>query len=317
MAIQRIHRRPRRLAIAAYSTVLGLWSALGHTATPAQGTIYLSMLSGPLHRINYEYDGGSTLVVTSAQLVATLPRGGGVRVGPDSRVYVVGTGNVSRVNVDSGAFTSVSATNNSNTLSFDPDGTKLWAGWKAAPLASVPIAPLVNGTTHSVSGDDNFATAVAFTPANGAFYTTGGEFESGNFGRIDMTSFSTQRMLSNVHATGAVYDAFSGHLIVAGLGRAKQIDPANPATVLSSRDDSPGGENYLVLQADGRGHLFGTRFGPSARLLMIDYSASGLIGGAGSVIVSVEIPGISAGLSGEAAVDAESIFRNGFEGTDP
>jgi hypothetical protein len=313
MPIQKCTRIPGISRVALCSILFGLGAGMAQAATPAQGRIYLSMLSGSLQRIDYQYDGGSSLIVSAPNLITTLSGGGGVRLGADDQVYVVSIGNVSRVNPDNGTVTSVSATNNANTVSFDPDGLTLWAGWKDTPLASVPISPLASGTTHVVSGDDNVASTVVFTPAHGTFYTTGGELESGNFGRIDMDTFVTQRLLGNAHATGAIYDPFSGHLIVTGLGRAKQIAPANPASVLSSRDDSASGENYLVLQPDGRGHLFGTRFGPAARLVMIDYSASGLIGGAGSVMLSVPIPGIDAGLSGEAAVDANSIFKSGFE----
>ena len=230
-------------------------------------------------------------------------------------VDAVSVGSVHRIDPDRGTVTTVSAMNNANTVSFDPAGA-LWAGWKDTPLASVPTSPLAACMTHVVSGDDVVATMVAFTPANGAFYTTGGELESGNFGRINMATFTTQRLLAAANATGAVFDPFSGHLIVAGLGRAKQIAPGNPTVVLSSRDDSASGEIYLVLQADGRGHLFGTRFGPQARLVLIDYSATGLVGAASSVIVSVPIPGIT-NLLGEAGVDANSIFKDGFEAPPP
>jgi len=278
--------------------------------------VYLTQLSGAVYRVDYHYDGGTALTVSTPRLLVTVPSGAGTRVGPDGFVYVVSVGNVHRIDPDRGTVTSVSAMNNANTVSFDPAGGVLWAGWKDTPLASVPTSPLAAGTTHVVSGDDVVATMVAFTPANGAFYTTGGELESGNFGRINMATFTTQRLLSAANATGAVFDAFSGHLIVAGLGRARQIAPGNPTIVLSSRDDSGSGENYLVLQADGRGHLLGTRFGPQARLVLIDYSASGLIGAANSVIVSVPIPGIT-NLSGEAGVDANSIFKDGFEAAPP
>ena len=313
MPHRKYHYILKPICLSALLAIGGLSRLDVSAATPAQGSIYLSVTSGPLYRIIYQYDGVGSLTVSTPQLVASLPFGGGVRVGPDNFVYVVAVGNVYRVDPDNGTFSSVSAMNNANTVSFDPTGGLLWAGWKDTPLSSVPTNPLANGTTHAVSGDDSVATTVAFTPANGAFYTTGGELESGNFGRINMSTFTTQRLLGNAQATGAIYDSFSGHLIVAGLGRAKQIAPANPSVVLSSRDDSGGsGENYLVLQADGRGHLFGTRFGPAARLVMIDYSASGLIGAVDTVMLSVPMPGISS-LSGEAAVDVHSIFNNGFE----
>jgi hypothetical protein len=285
-------------------------------ATPARGRLYLSVLSGPLYRLDYHYDGAESLTLSVPQLLATLPRGGGVRMGSDGYVYVVGAGGVHRVDPGDGSFISVSALNNANTVSFDPDGTRLWAGWKDTALSSVPIDPLADGTPHAISGDDSIATAVAFTPDHGVFYTTGGEFESGNFGRINLTTFVTQRLHGNAQATGAIHDAFSGDLIVAGLGQAKQIAPGNPSTFKSSRDDNASGENYLNLQPDGHGHLFGTRSGAEARLVMVDYSVSGLIGAAGTVMLSVPIAGIS-NLSGEVAVDIHALFNDGFEGFAP
>jgi len=297
---------------AAVLAIAALPFAATDAATPARGTLYLSTLAGPLYRVGYVYDGAASLVLSTPQQVASLPNGGGVRVGPDQSIYVVGQGHVHRVDPRAGTFVSANAGNNANTVSFDPDGSRLWAGWKDTPLASVPIAPLSAGTTHLVSGDDAVATMVAFTPSHGAFYTTGGELENGNFGRIDMIGFVTQRTQTAAFATGVVYDSFSGHLIVAGVGRARQIAPGNPAVVLSSREDSPAGDNYLVLQADGRGHLFGTRTGGSAQLVMIDYSASGLIGAVDTVRLSVPIPSL-VGLSGEAGVDRHAIFMDDFE----
>jgi hypothetical protein len=306
---------PMRLFLYAMS-ILGSWHPTeSNAATPTQGIVYLSALAGPgsLYRVDFQYDGASSLTVSTPQRLATLLQvGGGLRLGPDHFVYVVGGGEVYRVDPDNGAYTHVNSGNNANIGSFDPSGNLLWAGWQNSTLSSVPIDPLATGSPHAMSGDDSIVTTVAFSPANGVFYTTGADFDSGNFGRVDMTTFVTQRLLSNARATGVIYDGFSGHLIVAGVGRAKQIAPANPSVVLSSRDDSVAGENYLMLQADGRGHLFGTRFGPAARLVMIDYSASGLIGAADTVMLSVPLPGLT-GLSGEAAVDPNSIFKNGFE----
>jgi hypothetical protein len=309
-------RQASCLAQLAMMLMLNAASADLIAATPAGGRLYLSVLSGPLYRLDYRYDGADSLTLSVPQLLATLPRGGGVRMGSDGYVYVVGAGGVHRVDPGNGSFTSVSAMNNANTVSFDPGGALLWAGWKDTAVSSVPIDPLADGTPHAVSGDDSIATAVAFTPDHGVFYTTGGEFESGNFGRIDLATFVTLRLHSDAQATGAIHDTFSGDLIVAGLGQAKQIAPGNPSAIKASRNDSAGGENYLNLQADGRGHLFGTRSGAEARLVMIDYSASGLIDAADTVMLSIPIAGIS-NLSGEVAVDIHVLFNDGFEGFVP
>ena len=66
----------------------------------------------------------------------------------------------------------------------------------------------------------------------------------------------------------------------------------------------------LMLRPDGRGHLFGTRWGGSGDgLVLVDYSATGLIGDPSTILVSTPLVN---GLSGGVAVDT-SILADGFE----
>ena len=285
-----------------------------HAGAPAHGSVYLSNLDGPVYLLAYAYDGSGHLDVSPVHIVATVPRGGGMRRKNRDLVYVVGAGIVSAVNLADETVSSVSANNNANTATLSPDGNTLWVGWKDTVPASVPLQPFGVGIPHPVTGDDSVATMIAFTPAHGTFYTTGGEFaaESGNMGHIDLGTFITSRSLSDVHATGINYDPFSGSLIIAGVGRATQIDPGNPTSVISSRDDSIAGENYLVLEPDGLGHLIGTRFGSEPRLVFIDYSESGMIGSGSSIIISAPLPN-SANLSGGPTLEPDVIFRSRFE----
>jgi hypothetical protein len=140
------------------------------------------------------------------------------------------------------------------------------------------------------------------------FYSNGGT-AGGNFGTIDMTTFMTTRVLAATFADTVHYDRFSRSLILAGTGHAIQVDPSAQATPISTRDDTGIGEDYLMLRPDGRGHLFGTRYGGGDRLVLVDYSATGLIGDPSSIIVSVVLVD---GLSGGVAVDT-SILADGFE----
>jgi hypothetical protein len=301
--------------LACLCALLSLIDACVHpaaAATPATGRLYLSTIPGPVYRVDYHYDGALALTLTEPELIATLPRGGGATLGPDARVYVASAGTVHRIDPDTGLVASVGAMNNGNTVTFDPARDVLWTGWKDTPISSMPWRPLGNGTPHVVVGDDAALTSIAFTPADGVFYGSGGESENGNFGRVDLETFTSQRLIAATWATGLVYDEFSGDLIAAGVGRATQIAPDDPSVVVSSRDDSIGGENYLWLAADGRGHLFGTRTGAAARLVMIDYSGSGRIGALDTVMLSVPLPALGS-LSGAAALDIVALFRDGFE----
>jgi hypothetical protein len=279
--------------------------------SPAKGTAYIGAAFGThnVYKVKYDYDGIGSMTAT-ATILTTLPTAADALIVPDGDIIVAGQGpNVYKVNSTTGAFATVSASNNGNTVSLDPSGTSVWIGWADTSPSQVPLDPFANGTPHSVDGDDGSVTSLAFTPHDGVYYSNGGE-SVGNFGRIDLTTFTTTRLMAATFAATVHYDRFSSSLIMAGIGHAIQVDPADPTTPLSTRDDSALGEDYLMLRPDGRGHLFGTRWGGGGdRLVLVDYSASGLIGDPSSIVVSAALVD---GLSGGVAVDT-SILANGFD----
>ena len=288
--------------------ILSIQPAQGGTAS--KGTVYIGAAFGihNVYKVNYDYDGVASMTAT-ATVLTTLPTAADAMIVPGGDIIVAGQGpNVYKVTPGTGAFTTVSAGNNGNTASLDPAGTSVWIGWSDTSPSQVPLFPFSNGTPHSVSGDDSAITTLAFTPNDGVFYSTGGT-GTGNFGRIDLTTFTTTRLMTSTFADTVHYDRYSRSLIVVGSGHAIQVDPADPTTALSTRDDSGLGEDYLMLRPDGRGHLFGARFGGGDRLVLVDYSATGLIGDPSSIIVSAPLPN---GLSGGVAVDT-SILADGFE----
>ena len=302
-----------------HSKLLLLASMVGSSAiagTPSSGSVYIGAAFGTrnLYKVNYQYDGVGTMTATTS-ILTTLPTAADAAIVSGGDIVVAGQGpNVYKVNSVDGSHTTVSSSNNGNTVSLDPGGASVWIGWSDAIPSQVPLKPFANGTTHVVGGDDHVITQLAFTPNDGVFYSTGGT-GTGDFGRIDMSTFTTTRLLAATNASGVIYDAFSRSLILVALGHATQRDPANPTVALSTRDDSGVGENYLLLRPDGVGHLFGSRFGGSGgnpaggRLVLIDYSATGLIGDASTILVSAPIVD---GLSGGVAVDT-AIFADGFE----
>lgn len=292
-------------AILASATV-----APAHAGSATQGTAYIGAAFGThnVYKIHYDYDGVGAMSAT-ATILATLPTAADALIVPGGDLVVAGQGsNVYKVNTLSGMYTTVSANNNGNTISLDPSGASVWIGWADTSPSRVPLNPFANGTPHSVGGDDGTITTLAFTPNNGVFYSNGAT-GNGNFGRIDMATFTTIRLLSATFADTVHYDPYSRSLILAGFGHAIQFDPNDPTTPLGTRDDTGLGENYLMLRPDGRGHLFGTRFGGGDRLVLVDYSATGLIGDPSTIIVSVPLVD---GLSGGVAVDT-SILSDGFE----
>lgn len=303
--------RHRARGLAAFAAIL-LLSTGADAGPPISGAVYVSDLGGPLYRVRYTYDGEHPPVLGAPERVATLPRGGGARGLRDGRVAVVGAGIFSVYDPRDGSVATVGTMTNANALQVSPDGSRMWTGWKDTVLSDVPLAPLAPGTPRALTGDDLVATMLAFTPNDGVFYTTGGEFAEGNFGRIDLAAFATTRIATGVFATGVVYDRYSDTLITAGVGRATQRAPSAPAVVLSNRDDTATGENYLILEPTGDGIAFGTRYGSEFRLVFIDYAAEGRIGAPSTRFYSLPVPGIT-NSSGGLALDLDLMHWNGFE----
>lgn len=289
------------------------------TAPPSRGTAstlgvaYVASYSQRnIYRVEYTYSDAHELIIDNTALVAHVAGeiSYGLAVAPDHRLISAGGGSVQRISPGSGVVEGVLPNNNANTVTIDPLGSFAWAGWKDTPIASVPLHPFSNGTTHSVSGDDSVVTEVAFTPNDGVFYTTGGEDRNGNVGRIDFSTFKTTRWFSNLEATGIKYDTFSGTVIFAAFGHARQFDPAGGAALLSDRDDTVYGDQYIDVSPDDQGHLLATWSTPTAStLVLIDYSASRRIGDITTRHVSAVIP-ISSSI---IVVSDKSLFADGFQ----
>ena len=286
---------------------LGLTAApIAHSATPTSGKVYLACAFGThfVYAVDYAFD-GTTLTVGAPTTITTLPTAADVLVAPDGDLIVGGQGVfcggcIYKVNVATGTVESRNAGNNNNALSIDPSGTLVYAGWVSTGPSEVPIAPFSDGVVRAVTGDNDTVTTIAFTPANGVFYAIGAG-GAGDFGQVALgTSYVTTRTLINVPATSLHYDPYSATLISSGGGMCIQIDPANPGAILSSRNDAPG-ENYIELEPDGKGHLIGNRHTATGGLVIIDYSASGLIGDPTTVISAAVLPTIT-GLSGGVAL---------------
>ena len=87
---------------------------------------------------------------------------------------------------------------------------------------------------------------LAFTRADGAFHTTGGEIEYGNVRRIDMASFHATRVFSGMEATGTI-TIRQRDADLSAFGKAHQIHPGSPSVIVAGRDDTAAGENYVTL----------------------------------------------------------------------
>src|SRR5262249_12330282 len=110
----------------------------------------------------------------------------------------------------------------------------------------------------------------------------------GNFGTINLQTFTTTRIFSDLPAArGIMYDPFTSDLILVGLSDVTQIDPKT-MSIVSTRDVSSLGLSRLDQgSADGQGHLF--LADNSGKLLFIDYSQTGKVDTSNDVVIAQDL----------------------------
>ena len=141
----------------------------------------------------------------------------------------------------------------------------------------MPLNPFSAGILHPISGDDTVISALAFDKAGTAYYTNGGGGGYGNFGIVDLSTFTTKRYFTNLPAShGIIYDPLTGDLIIVGSSHVTQIDPTTMKVVSDREFSSMGIWSLDQGSVDGKGHLYVADNG--GRLLFVDYSKTGLIG---------------------------------------
>ena len=210
-------------------------------------------------------------------LIANLPGADGIVFAPDGKLIVGGgsTGLVFEVDPVSGAVQSVkSGVAGAYHVSVDPNGKRAWTAGVPGALAAVPLDPFADGTARPLTGDDPSVTSVGFALGK-AFYTSSDPNGGGSFGRIDLTTMHTQRLLADLRgAHGITFDSSAASLFLFGSFSILQIDSGSPTVISSQR-------NFLGLRfdqgtVDGRGHLFAADNG--GKLVFVDYSATRRIG---------------------------------------
>jgi hypothetical protein len=164
-----------------------------------------------------------------------------------------------------------------------PNGT-IWSSGLGTSFPSDLVSygtMLSPGTPHPIiAGPDRQIAQIAWptTDSSMAFYTTGGVAGFGNFGRIDLNTFTTERLLTNLPAArGMVFDPRTGKLILVGSGHVTQIDPSKPTEIFSDLNLSGMGfHQFDQLAVDGHGHVFiADNFG---HLVFLDISVSRAVG---------------------------------------
>jgi hypothetical protein len=274
-------------------------AAESRAATPVSGRFYWTTF-GSTNTYGYgSFNWNGTTLTASTTPLGTLPSlsvDGSLKVGADGNIYSGRAGSLTQINPVTGVRRTFSSGVNNNVTSIDPAGTTVWVGWKDTPLASFATGSAFGpGTPRALNGSDTVATALAWLPDGTVWYTTGGENVLGNVGRINLTTFTTTRVLTNVSATSMVYDPFTGHLFTAGINGIAQINPATNAVVSTWANPLGTGQRIQNLDVTGQGHL--VALDSSGLLRLWDFSSgSKLIGQQDTLKVSAGVQVTDAGM---------------------
>lgn len=285
----------QRISVLTLSAIaLGLVAPRHARADLFDGTLYFtsyynaSVSQNPagVHSRSVSYDGAGTLTLGSTvDLVTFAPKVGadGIVFTSDGYLAVGGEGNLvhkvdpNRINT----FTNVAA---GNTQAFHmmvaPDGTIYSSGIPGTP-ASYRSDLAGGGTAHPLTGDDRTIDTIAWSDPQHAFYTSSGAAGTGDFGVIDLNTFHTTRIFSNLPAAhGMVFDPYTGDLVLFGAKHVTQIDPLTHSIV---SDLNLGGPGYPFGTAgfdqgatDGLGHFFVAN--NSGYMLFLDITNSRSVG---------------------------------------
>lgn len=263
-----------------FAVVLALFiGAIGSAqAEVVEGSIVFTRYKGTpnIQRVNYRFDGAS-LVVGGVVPIATTEGANGIIALPDGEFLVGGQADlVHKVRPDGDVTSFEAGGTAAHHLTLDPSGSKAWAGGAPGPPAEIPLAPFGVGLLRPLQGDDIDITQIIFDDRGRAFYTSGAFDGWGNFGRIDLASFRTTRLISGLEAAhGITFDPYSGDLILFGGNMIAQIDPDAPTVVKSTAYYSLDSQ-FDVGRTDGKGHLFATR--NDGYLVFVDYDSTRLVG---------------------------------------
>ena len=245
---------------------------------PTSGELFYSTFGGidGLHKVDYDFDGVTFNLGTIINLSNIANIGAdGLLFAPDGALIVGGgsSGVNSRIELDTGVLTE--SFPGGAHVALDPSGLIVWSGaGQPGDLAETPLNPFGNGIRHSLNGDDLAITQIVFDANGHSYYSSSGAGGFGNFGFIDLNTFTTTRLLSNLPAAhGMAYDPFTGDLMLFGDSHITQFDPTTNAVISDRQFTSV---NFDQGAVDGRGRLFVAS--NTGDLLFMDYSLSGRIG---------------------------------------
>jgi uncharacterized repeat protein (TIGR01451 family) len=262
---------------------LGILLPAARAGTPTSGLLYYTRYQSPadVNKVNYYYDGTTNFVFSNAVVIVDLNGADGLTVAADGSLIVgaCGSGTISKVNPLTGSYVTVPSGGGACHLALDPNRQRAWAGFTysgSSALSEIPLVPSFgNGIAHPVTGDDTSAGTLAWDAGGYTYYTVSSPGGNGNFGVINMTNFTTHRLLTGVPAAhGMAYDPFSGTFLLFGSTHVSQVlaTPSN-ATVIGDLTFPVSALDQGTV--DARGHILVADNG--GNIVFIDYSGSGYL----------------------------------------
>ena len=280
-----MRRRAAGLAVVAAALVALIAAPVRAVAAAAPATpqLYYTTNYPPQLKVASYRAAGDEIQVGTPRLVTKLPAADGLAYLADGTFLVGGskTGNVYKVNPDTGAYTTQpSGIPTAFHVTVAPDGSTAWTAGLPGQLASVPLKPFGPGHAANLKGDDQAVTTIGFSPA-GTFYTSSTSYGSGSFGTVNLTSLVTKRTLADQRgAHGFTYDAFTKDVFLVGSYLIVQIDPTHPDAVVSERVFPSMSFDQAI--SDGQGHLLAAS--NSGDVVLVDFSATSQVGSKSTVV---------------------------------
>ncbi|MBV9124869.1 MAG: Ig-like domain repeat protein, partial [Planctomycetes bacterium] len=247
----------------------------GPAAPTSQVELFFTTFNGTVDKVAISSNETSLTLGTPITIDGSVPADGLIFL-PNGDLLTANNA-ITEINPKTGAVVATVNGQGAEHLALDPSGTKVWTSPQPGSLVEVLLNPLQDGIVHTLTGDDTAVTHLAFDPAGNAYYVSSGGGGFGSFGLIDLTTFTTRRIYSNLPAAhGLSFDPFTGDLIMVGSRQITQIDPRT-LQIVSTLDLSSRGVGPIDQGAeDGQGHLYAAA--NSGQLVFIDYSATGLVG---------------------------------------
>ncbi|HMF79200.1 MAG TPA: hypothetical protein VK604_26305 [Bryobacteraceae bacterium] len=290
------------MRIAVNSFLLTYFMAAGFAATAQAATIpffYTTASSPDVFSASYN---ATTNGITGTTAIATSQQGAdGVLAGPNSTLFFTGEGGngVYQIPQAGGAPLGFSSgTTPSYLLAMNQNNPNtVFTFNNAGSVATLPVngGVLQSGTAHTITGPVTNVSNLVWSAGNTAYYVTGQPGATGSLGVFNTSGFSTNTQLfSGINtAQDAVFDPFTGLIVLFGNG---QVDTFNPATnTLGTAVALPGAtvggscgsgsDQFNAGTVDGAGHAL---VGGCGQLSYIDYSKTGNILSASDVRQSVD-----------------------------